>query len=333
MSENIKKLGIVSVALLVVSLLGIVVYQQVQFSKKQVEMEKNVVLQKQLVDGIVRHQQELVSLKDLNELAKSLDLNMKAIQADMKKLNADVVGINTFTAISEGRKETGVGTYVPVPSAKLPEVKCPANGICPSVDPYNHYGLKRSYEITEKFKDVVVPFGTVSFEAGRSPDFWTLETRERKYTSSTVIGLDEQQRLYGYSQFTIDVDGKSYKVNVNTASLKQVYPDPKMSWWNPNLFIGLDTGLNLSAMQADFSPTLNVGLMSYGKFVRSPEWSILQVGVGYSTSQKALNFVLTPVAINMGQWLPSVSNTYLAPSMHVSTHGDISAMLGIRVSL
>lgn len=333
MSENIKKLGIVSGILLIISLFGVIIYQQFQFSKKQVEIEKSVVLQKQLVDGIVRHQQELISLKDLNDFAKTLDLNMKAIQTDMNKLHAEVVAINTFTTTSEARQEAGPGLYVPSPSTALPIVTCPENGICPSVDPYNHYGLKRSYIITEKFKDIFVPFGTISFEASKSPNFWTLETKNRTYTSSTVIGVDEQRRLYGYSQFSINVDGKSYKLNIDSASVKQVYPDPKLSWWNPNLFLGLDAGLNVSRMQADLAPTLNVGIMSYGKFVRSPEWSILQFGAGYSTSQKTFNFVLTPVAINLGQWLPLISNTYLAPSMHVSTQGDISAMLGIRVAL
>ncbi len=185
----------------------------------------------------------------------------------------------------------------------------------------------------ESFKDKFVPFGTVSFTAANQNP-WGIEIPGREYKLSTVSTFDENQRMVNYNKFTITVNGKDYDLPIASAETIQVYPEPKFRWFSPRLFLGADVGVNLSTLDPYLGPSINLGIMNYGKFDKAPDFSILQVGAGVDAVSKSFSLQLTPVSYNIGKHLPLIENTYLGAGLTLSPSSKESAIIGtLRVGL
>lgn len=314
--------------------LAFIIYSQQQIKTQQLAIQTQMVQQQQLVDGIVRSQSQWASKEDLTKFAADNNINLKAIQDNLNQLDAKVSSINVITVSSGGQVASNLpstSTGANNPNPPTPST-CKDGSTCPNQDPYNYQQKQQNLALNENFGQVQVPIGSVGFSAWQQNP-WSVNVRPRDYNVDTVVGTDENQRQYFYNKFSVNVDGKSYDVPIKTANTKQQYPTATWSWWNPRLLMGLDGGININHVQGEFVPHVGVGIMSYGQYKTTPDFSILEVGLGYGAVNKTGELVITPVAYNVGKnWFsPLMNNTYIGASFMVATDGSMGAGIGVRV--
>lgn len=312
-------------AILTAGLLSFIVYQQFELRHQQDAIQQQVVLQKQLSDQLVRSQSQYATTKDIQDFIKNNNLSLQDIKDDLGKLHAEVSSVNQVVVNSKGVVadnvgSTGTGKTNPIPVT--------------SPDPFGYMKTEQKLALNEPFGTVQVPIGSVGFSAWQDKP-WSIDVLPRQYVLNTVVGLDENQRQYFYNKFVVKVDGKSYSLPITQAQTEQVFPTAKFSFWNPRLFLGMDGGMNVTALRGEFAPSVDLGIMSYGKYKNVPDFSVLELGVGYGMVSKNVQFLLTPFTYNVGKHIPLglMNNTYLGPSVMISPNGNFSVMAGIRVGL
>lgn len=333
-----KRILIYLSIILGVGALAFIIYRQEMIAQKQAAIETEIVAQKQLVDGIVRSQADQVSKADMDKFISDNNINLKAIQDDLNSLHGEVAAVNIAITDSQGQTGGNIPSSNQGPSNPTPPtpvtVPCPNGGnvTCPNTDPFGYQKEQQNLALNEEFSNVKVPIGSVGFSAWQNAP-WSVNITPREYKSASVIGTDENQKMYVYNQLSVTVDGKDYQLPIKTATTKQTSPSPSWSWWNPRLLMGLDGGVNISHVQGEFTPSVNVGIMSYGQYKTTPDFSILEVGAGYGTVNKTAQLVVTPVSYNIGKNLfsPLMNNTYVGPSLSINTDGSLGANLGLRV--
>lgn len=340
MSPTLVKFLVAVGAILTIGALGFIIYNQVQIKNQQTAIQTQIVAQQQLVDGIVRSQSQWATKEDINKFAQDSGINLKAIQDNLNGLNAQVTSINVAMTSSQGQvannlPSTHTGPVNPNPPAPVPCV----NGVCPNQDPFGYQKAEQDLALNENLGTLKVPFGTVGFSAWQK-DPWNINIYPKDFIVDTVVGMDENERQYFYNKFTVQVHDKAdpkqvttITVPITSATTKQEYPTAKWSWWNPRLLMGLDGGVNITRVKGEFTPHVGVGIMSYGQYKTTPDFSILEVGIGYGTVNKTPEVVITPVAYNIGKNLfsPLMNNTYIAPSLSIGTDGSLGAGAGLRV--
>lgn len=313
-------------AVLVIGALGFIVFKQIQISNRQEAIESSIVEQKKLVDGIVRSQSQWATRDDVEKFIKDNKVNLEAIKDDLDKLHAEVSAVNLIVATSTGQRGTSLPTTPGNPNPN-PKPVDPNNP-----DPFGYLKHEQLFSLNENFGTVKVPIGQVGFSAWQEKP-WSVDIKQRDYKLATVVGTDENQRMYFYNKFTVSVDNKDYEIPVKTATTRQVYPEAKFSWFNPRLYLGADGAVELNPVKGEFIPNVNLQLMSYGQYKTQPDFSILQVGVGYGVDGKRPQAVVTPVSYNIGKHIPLMNNLYLGPSLSVGTDGNVGVGGGIRVGL
>jgi hypothetical protein len=313
-------------AILLVGALGFIIYTQIRISSRQDAIEQNVIAQKQLVDGIVRSQATWATRDDVEKYIKDNKINLKAIQDDLDKLHADVTAVNITIASSTGQH----GIFIPTKPGPVNPNPQPIDPNNP--DPFGYLARQQNLDLNEEFSTVKVPLGTVGFSAWQEKP-WSIDIKARDYKMATVVGTDENQRMYFYNKFTVSVDNKDYEIPIKTATTQQVYPEAKFSWFNPRLYLGADGTVGLNPVKGEFIPSANIQIMSYGRYKTQPDFSILQVGAGYGVDAKRPQLVVTPVSYNIGKHIPLMNNLYLGPSLSVGTDGNVGIGGGIRVGL
>ena len=70
-------------AVLTISILSLIVYNQFQHKAQLTAIQTQVIAQQQLVDGIVRSQDQYASKQDINTFAQQNGINLKAIQDNL----------------------------------------------------------------------------------------------------------------------------------------------------------------------------------------------------------------------------------------------------------
>lgn len=328
MSPLLTKILITIGGILLIGALGFIIYNQVQIKNQQTAIQSSIVAQQQLVDGIVRSQSQYATKEDIAKFASDNNVNLKAIQSNLDSLNAQVASINVFVASSNGQHGTNIPSVKPGPSNPTnPNPVDPKNP-----DPFGYMKAQQNLALNEDFGAVKVPFGKVGFSAWQEKP-WSIDISPREYNVATVVGTDDHERQYFYNKFTMKVDGKDYDIPIKTATTKQEVPSATWSWWNPRLLMGIDGSVNITNVKGEFTPHIGVGIMSYGQYKTTPDFSILEVGVGYGTINKTAEVVVTPVAYNIGRNLfsPLMNNTYIGPSLSIGTDGSIGAGAGVRV--
>lgn len=306
-------------------LLGFVVYQQFELSKKQQAIDTQMIQQKELADNIMRSQNSYATKDDIATLIKQNGVNLQAIQDDLSKLHAEVSAVNTIIVSSKGQHTTNVPTSST--GSVNPHPVDPKNP-----DPNGYLSKQQNLDLNEDFNGATVPIGQVGFSAWQKNP-WSVSILPREYHIVNVLGTDENQRTYVYNKVSIKSGEKTYDVKITQSQTEQEYPEAKWSWFNPRLYAGIDGGINVSAIKGEFTPNINVSFMSYGQYKTQPDFSVLGVGVGYGTISKTPELVLTPVTYNIGKHIPLMNNTYIGPSVQIVTNGQVSIMTGIRVGL
>lgn len=305
-------------------LLSIIIFQQFQISNRQIQIEQNVIAQKELVDKIVRSQEIWATKKDLESFVNDNGINLKAIQEDLSKLRAELVAANTITANSKGQNtsnipSTNTGNSNPNPT---------------NADPYGYQLKQQNLEIAENFGNVKVPIGEVGFSAWQQNP-WNLKINDREYNISNVVGIDENKRLYFYNKFSLKTNNKSFDIPITSAKTVQEFPSAKFSLWNPRLFLTAGAAINLTEtpLSGSFNAGGTIGFMSYGRYKPNPAISIGQIGLAYQSNKSEVSAIINPININIGGILPSglMENTYLGPSVQLATSGNV--FTGINLSV
>jgi hypothetical protein len=326
--------------ILALGAMGLIIYNQIHISQQQQAIQEQVIQQRALVDGLVQSANQYTTKEDLNKFIQQNTNDLKAIQANLASLGASITAANVVTANSQGQVATNLpstGTGTANPNHVNPTVvTCPSGGTvtCPNADPFGYQNAQQKFALNEQFSTLKVPIGEVSFSAWQQNP-WSVNISPRQYNVISVIGTDENQRVYVDNKFTVKVADKTYTLPITTAKTEQVYPSAKVSWWNPQLYGGADGGMSLNKfpnIQGEFTPSLDFGFITYGKYKTRPDFSFAQVGVGFGTVSKQVMFNITPVAYNLGNVLPLIHNTYVAPSLHISTDGAVLGMLGLRLA-
>lgn len=304
---------------------GFFIYKQVQLSRKLDDIQKSVIETKQLADSINRAQAEYATKQDIEEYAKQQNINLDVIRKDLATLGATVQGINGITVISKKQTGSNIPSNGTTPNPNPVEVP-------PGGDPFGYLNNRQVFVLNEQFSNVAVPFGTVGFSAWKDKP-WDMNIESRKYSITSVLGMDKNGRHYTYSKFAIQTGGKTYDVNIDDNKFLEEYPTSSFSWWNPRLFMFANGGVGVSQtpIRGEFTPGVAVGIMSYGQTKTNPTLSVLQLGLGYGVVNKTVEISLSPVQYNVGKHIPLVNNTYIGPVVQVNNKANVSVGAGLSV--
>lgn len=321
------KTGITGAILLVIAVLIFIVKVQYDTIERLKTIETSVVESKNIGNGIVRAQSSYVTQSELERLLKEQGLSIDAIKKDLKTLGADVQGVHTVSVVTPGFNGTNLPTTHTTPNP---------NPIDPGQsfkDPNGYLKNQQWFALTEPFNGgAKIPFGKVGFSAWQTNP-WSVEVLPRTYSSTTVLGEDENGRHYAYSKFQIETDGKKYTIPISTSRIIEEYPIPKFSF-NPRIYLGIDGGIIVNPPNhAELTPNVGLSFFSYGQTKVSPQWSFLTLGFGYATQQQDIVLILSPINYNVGKNLPLVDNLHVGPSVSVDANGNFGLYLGIRVAL
>jgi hypothetical protein len=319
--------------ILTLGLICFVVYTQHQLSLRQNAIQNEQVTQHQLIDNIVRSQTSWATKQDMDNLLIVNGINtqaLKAIQDDMDSLKATLITANVVQFNSQGQVIKGQPSSGTGPTNPNPPVTPPSG--CPNCDPFGFMKAEQDFQLNEDFGNIKVPFGTIGFSAWQQNP-WSVNIQPRQYTVNNIIGTDENHRNYIYNEVNIKEGDKIYKIPITSSTTKQVFPTAKFSFWNPRLLLGVDVGTNLNHVKNDFTPNVSLGIMSYGQYKTTPDFSVLEVGVGWQIVNQKPAVIVTPVSYNIGRNLfsPLMNNTYLGPSVSVATDGSWNVSLGLKV--
>ncbi len=310
---------------------GLIVYKQFEISARQDAIEKQVVAQTELANGITRAMATYATKEDINNIAKENNVNMKTIQDNLDKLNASVTAINVVTAHSKPQ----TGTNQPSTGTEPGENPPPVAATYP--DPHGYMQKTQTLKLDEKFAtsngvDASIPLAEIGFSAWQAKP-WSYKVPQREYKVTTVLGTDENQRQYAYNKFAITTNGKEHEVKIANSTFAQEYPEAKFRFFNPRLYLGVDAGVNVTSLRGEVTPNVSLQVMSYGRYKNQPDLSVLQVGVGYGLDAKKPSVSVTPIMYNVGKHLPLMNNLYVGPSLQVNTAGDVGIMGGVKVGL
>jgi len=314
---------LVAIALICVS--GFIVFKQIENANRLDDIQQSIVEQKQLLDNISRAQAQYASKEDLEAYAKQQNINLDVIKKDLETLNAQVKAINGVVVTSRSQNNTNVPSTGTTPRIDPPNVD-------PKTDPYGYLTNTQKLKLNEKFSNVEIPFGEIGFSAWKQKP-WDINIAERKYSVTSVLGQDESGRHYSYSKFAIQTGGKTYDVKIDENKFLEEYPQAKLHWFNPRLYMFANGGVGVSKapVTGEFTPGVSVGIMSYGKTKTNPDLSILQLGAGYGVVNKTLELSVSPIQYNIGQHLPLMNNTYVGPTVQVNTIGGVTVGGGVSV--
>jgi hypothetical protein len=331
-----NKIIITISAIVAICVSAFIIYRQIEISERHKAIETEAVKQKELADNIIRNLNEYATKKDMERFANENGVALSDIKKDLEKLHAEIKSVSVINVYSQGYKkddQPSTNTGPANPNPQTPTVDCNGEKVpCPNADPYGYMRARKDFNLIEPFNNVQIPIGSVGFSAWK-PDPWYANILPRQYRVTSVVGTDENQRQYFYNKFSIIVDGKSYDIHIDEAVTKQEYPTASFHYWNPRLFFGADAGFNLTQSKGEFTPSINFGFLSYGMYKTQPDFSFVELGLGYGSVSNRPMFVITPLTYNVAKHIPLLNNMYLGPSLNLGFNGDFAVMGGLRVAL
>ena len=322
---------VVGGAVLIVSAMGYVIKIQHDTVERLKFIETSVVESKNIGNGIVREQASYVTKKDLESMVKDQGMDLAAIKKDLAVLGANVSGISTVKVVTQGYTADHVASTSTTPreasTSTTPRADVPV-----TQDPHGYQSATQWLTLTEPIGKDNVPFGKVGFSSWEAKP-WSEQVSPRTYSSTTVLGKNEEGRTYAYTKFEIDVDGKKYVVPITDAKIAEEVPKSSFHF-GPRLYMGMDFGAIANPpMHLEMMPNLGLSFFSYGQTKLNPDWTFLTLGLGYEVQAKGVSFFLNPVDYNVAKHLPFVDNLYFGPSVSIDPKGNIGMYIGIRVGL
>lgn len=188
----------------------------------------------------------------------------------------------------------------------------------------------------DKFKTIEVPTGELFFK-NESGNYKKVTSLEYKYDDFRIsIEGDAVQKVISYklqqkfkAQFVatklptgaVNHYAEIYELGPNGENLEKLelvsfeviqaedLPN-RFMWFNPKLDLMVGGGLN-SHLKATWTGDIGLSMMAYGKTPNDLTWRFLRLGVGITNH--GFSTTLSPVQLNVGQFLPVISNTWLMP--------------------
>lgn len=313
------------IAIMVCAGVIFIIVKQNDLARQQKAIQDQVVATQQLAGNVIRAQDSYATKTDIDNLAKANDLNIKTIQDNLNGLGAKVDGINVVTVSTIGQNVTNAkstGIDPTIDAGPLPTVLCDGKELaCP--DPYGYAKTAPELKLNEDVADGgrPIPIGQVSFSSWSATP-WNYQIYPRKYTVVTVIGKDPNDRDYLYNKMTINSNGQTYVIPIDASKFEQQVPHASFYFWNPRLYMGIGGGLALPSHNFDVVPSLAVAFMSYGESKTTPDWTFLDIGIGYAAVNSRASLLLTPVTYNIGQHLPLMKSLMIGPSLGFDTSAN-----------
>ena len=328
---------VVGGSVLVMSVMGYIIKIQHDTVERLKFIETSVVESKDIGNGIIREQSAYVTKKDLENMVNTQGMDLAAIKKDLATLGASVDGISSVKVVTQGYKADHVASSS---TTARPQDTMPSTDTTPRTDvkssavqdPHGYQSATQWLNLSEPMGKDNVPIGKVGFSAWDAKP-WSEQISPRAYSSTTVIGKNEDGRTYAYSRFEIDVDGKKYTIPITEAKIAQEVPTPSFHW-SPRLYLGVDFGVIANPpTHFEVMPDLGLSFFSYGQTKLNPDWTFLTLGLGYESQTKGISLFLSPVDYNIAKHLPFVENLYLGPTISVDPNGNVGLYLGVRVGL
>lgn len=316
-----KLLIAIGIVALITGLLLVIKYQR-DIIAKQTAIQNSLVDMKKIQGDITRSQVQYATPGDLDKLANSLNLKLDPIKDDLSSMKAHVTGIQTITVNSAGENKSNIASTSTTPRTDPVVANEP-------VDPYKYQENAQSLSLVEPFGKTNVPIGSVEFRAW-SPTPWQLNQFPRTYSVTNVLGADENGKTYTYSKFMVNVDGKTYDVDINDTKLVEELPQSKLRF-SPRFFLGVSAGTTFNAPKFELIPSLEMMFLSYGQAY--PTWEFLGAGIGFDIKNNNFQFMISPFDYNVGQYIPFMKNLYVGPAVSFSSSATFSVLGGIRVGL
>lgn len=319
--------------------IGFIVYQQYQFNKGAEQIQNSLIEQKQLMGNIIRSQSQYVNKTDFDNFARDNKVNLDSIQKDLNSLGGKIDSINSVIFSSTGQNATGVSSSgtSPSPNPSSPDtIDCNGKTINCLKDPNGYFKNVQNLQLNEQFKGIAVPIGQVFFDASQDKP-WGFDIKARKYQVNNVIAHTKTGQTVVYNNLNISTDGKDYSIPIDSSQTVENFPTASFSWFNPRIYLGISgsAGVGKGTVSAEFSPSISLQVMSYGKTTTSPDLSILQIGPTYNTINKTVGVELAPINYNIGQNIPGglITNSYLGPVLGLDVQGQFYLGAGLRVGL
>ena len=321
-----------SLLILIVILVGYIAHQNRKIKELQTKIDSGPNGQKDLGNGVTKSGSKDGTQKDVINTAQSAGVDTKPIIDDTKKSGSQIIGVQVNETSSQGSKKTGIKSSgsEPLPNNDNGTKVAVNNGCEPNPDKHGYLKREERHDITEKFGQLSVPVGSVWFNATlQNP--WSEEIKPRKYKHVTVLAEDEDHRKTVYSTFMIEVDGKQYKLPIESSQFTQTKP-PMRFRWNPRLNLGVGAGINIpTAFESNVSLGISIG--SYGQFRSSPDWYFGIVSAGYGIKSESFLIGVSPFAYKMSKYIPFTESIYISPDVNIGTNGKISILASIRLGL
>lgn len=131
-----------------------------------------------------------------------------------------------------------------------------------------------------------------------------------------------------------EVDDKNKKVAELELSkfevLKAEDLPNKMMWWNPKLDLGIGGGIN-QLLQPTLTGELGFSISSWGKTEDDITWRFFRFGVG--TTNHGFSLTASPAQLNIGKFLPLISNLWVTPFGGVELRAPITGHFGLGLSV
>jgi len=277
---------------------------------------------KQYSDNLVRAQTEIVN--SLKDQIKGLGTVWDVVLADMKKSNEEITNIGETIAKLEDniRKLNTESSH---------EYKAGTG------DPNEQYFIDIMYPVKNEKGEVIkeIPYAWAIFYPNRTENQWKYGIYQLDYKSEVIQSEQRDGQINTYTKIWFENNkrkqSKGYEVpiTISSSQYSQLKKETtEFYWWAPHISLNLDATYS-SETDMIGAGGLSINLMGYGRTKNDLIWKFVEFGA--STNGDDTYFKFSPVAYNIGEHIPLVSNTFLGPFVGYSIDGD--TMFGLSLSV
>lgn len=317
----------------VLSLVGFIAWQHHKLSQAESQIrELKATPQVSLADGTVRASESTTETGGAEAAAEQMGVSLDQIRKDAAALGTQINSLVAGTIRTSGRRQVGVSSSAsearPDRLSAAAMMEAP-----PGVDRWSYTESRQILRLTEPFSGSdEVPWGRVGFSAWKREP-WDVEVLPRSYKSFAVGSIGPDGKRHVYTQFVIEVAGKTYKLPVTTAQYVEDVP-PSAFRWRLTPMLATSIGPFVSGPDgAAALPGIQFAMARYGSSGDFPLWIFLAPGVAYEPRIGSFALTIVPAAYNIGKPMPLLDNLYIGPSVGVQAGGGVSIGASLGVGL
>jgi len=280
---------------------------------------------KKLTDTLIRGSNKWVDKDELNnELKKLLTKNdLQALEKDLKTLNSKLFAVGQTVGKLDKKISEREGSDSKGPDNEIE--KCEDGRL---IDIHRYTKNPQIKDIKDKNEATIAK---VEFNASLVKP-WSYEVFKRNYRLINVVGKKDSGQLTFYNKLEYSIgNSKYFPVSLISSDYIQSKIGKGMYWLNPildlNFFVGgkahtFAEGFgrdNLFSMGVD----LGLSLSSYGETKVDSLFRMFRFGLGYDIERQAARVSFSPITLNVGYYLPLLTNLYISPQVGIDTGGGL----------